>query len=293
MTPTLFRYGWPVAVSVLLVWGAAGCKNREAAEAKERREAWQVASQHLTASRSELLNLSLFPGDPLAVVKSGGRFSCKGHAFGRDAAGRTERLSWSCTLARDQKTEKLHPQSTSSGGRRGIGVSPSDFVALVPFGPESEAAARDLSAYFRERMLLPITVLSPIPVPPGATDPGRAQAASEALIAGMRSRYGGRTPRGSILIGITARDIFSRDDGALRFVFSTYHRDAAMNSFAVLSTARLAHPERSRSRLRKMATRIIGELRYDLPRNANPSSFLYAPLLSADDIDRMSDGFLF
>jgi hypothetical protein len=67
---------------------------------------------------------------------------------------------------------------------------------------------------------------------------------------------------------------------------------AAVNgkqAMAIVATAqmRVYHPEREKARLTKMMLRYIGEVICRLPRNSNPKSVMYTPLLSDAELDRM------
>ena len=51
---------------------------------------------------------------------------------------------------------------------------------------------------------------------------------------------------------------------------------------------RVYHPAREQARLTKMMLRYIGEIVCGLPRNGDPTSVLYTPLLSDDaELDRI------
>ena len=50
---------------------------------------------------------------------------------------------------------------------------------------------------------------------------------------------------------------------------------------------RVYYPEREKARLTKMMLRYIGEVACRLPRNSDPKSVLYSPILSDADFDRM------
>lgn len=45
------------------------------------------------------------------------------------------------------------------------------------------------------------------------------------------------------------------------------------------------------TRLKKMTSKNLGTIYYNLPQSKDPQSVLYSPVLSLDDLDRMGEGF--
>lgn len=99
------------------------------------------------------------------------------------------------------------------------------------------------------------------------------------------------SPRTYFII-LTTRDINARNRN-FRFQYS-YHNPMANTS--VLSIARLRHQmdgspaplETVVARVTKMLMRIVGEMRMGWKRSGDPSDLMYAPIMSIEDIDRMS-----
>jgi predicted Zn-dependent protease len=99
------------------------------------------------------------------------------------------------------------------------------------------------------------------------------------------------SPR-TYFIVLTNRDINSKTRN-FRFQYSMH---SPMANTSVLSVARLLfNADGSRAtedvafgRVSKMLMRIVGEMRLGWQRTSDPLSLMYAPVMSVDDIDRMS-----
>lgn len=93
-------------------------------------------------------------------------------------------------------------------------------------------------------------------------------------------------------IVLTDRDINSRSQN-FRFQYSLH---SPMARTSVLSVARLlydkdgapASSEIVGARVQKMLMRIVGEMKLGWKRTSDPADLMYAPIMSIDDIDRMS-----
>jgi len=93
-------------------------------------------------------------------------------------------------------------------------------------------------------------------------------------------------------IVLTNRDINSRSRN-FRFQYSSH---SPMANTSVLSIARLlytnigtpATAEVVGERVAKMLMRIVGEMRLGWKRTSDPVDLMYAPIMSIDDVDRMS-----
>jgi predicted Zn-dependent protease len=99
------------------------------------------------------------------------------------------------------------------------------------------------------------------------------------------------SPR-TYFIVLTDRDINSRDRN-FRFLYASH---APMVRTSVLSIARLyfekdgsyAPADVMSLRVQKMLMRIAGEMKLGWKRSNDPTDLMYAPIMSIDDIDRMS-----
>jgi predicted Zn-dependent protease len=98
----------------------------------------------------------------------------------------------------------------------------------------------------------------------------------------------------AILIGLTDEDMYIRKKN-WQFAFSY----RTQGRFAVVSSARMnpvnfggpADDELLDSRMRKMISKNIGILYYQLPANRNPKSVLYGGVMDVKDLDNMSEDF--
>jgi len=175
-------------------------------------------------------------------------------------------------------------------------ASPVDRVVLnlLPTDrfPE-EASARIARATTMETGLW---VKSSAWVPSGALEPlpGTNQYAGEdylALAAPLAKLLPDASTR-TYFVVLTERDINSRTQN-FRFQFSMH---APMARVSVLSVARLLHmadgtpasPELIDSRVQKMLLRIVGEMRLGWKRSQDPTDLMYAPVMSIEDVDRLS-----
>lgn len=93
-------------------------------------------------------------------------------------------------------------------------------------------------------------------------------------------------------IVLTDRDINSRSQN-FRFQYSMH---SPMTRTSVLSVARLLYDKDGTpapnevvgTRVQKMLMRIVGEMKLGWKRTGDPTDLMYAPIMSIDDIDRMS-----
>ena len=98
------------------------------------------------------------------------------------------------------------------------------------------------------------------------------------------------------LIGLTPLDLYAEDRD---WYFQLGHADWSPQARAVVSTYRmhlgtlyLVDDERVLSRTRKLVTKYLGLMFYDLPLSDDPTSPMFGSILSVDDLDSMEDGLL-
>ena len=170
-------------------------------------------------------------------------------------------------------------------------VDPSIGVYLAPLGPVPPAIATDLITYFRSKLGLTITLLSPTSVEPAAMDRERVQVVAEELASSLR-----RLPQHGrhLLIGLTAYDMYIR---GYPWEWAFAYRDG--QRVVVVSTARMdesnwgmpAAPDRLRARLRKMVAKNLGLMYYGLKQTSDRRSVLFGPILGLDDLDAIGEDF--
>jgi predicted Zn-dependent protease len=166
-------------------------------------------------------------------------------------------------------------------------------VQFVPLGNTSPADLQDLAAFYAERYDLKVEILSRVAIPRSARDATRDQLVAEALIEVLRSAHPEVDDPARVVIGVTSEDIHIREKPDWSWAFGL----ATEGHLAVLSTARMG-PEPGpfghqleAARLRKMVTKYIGLLYFDLPLSSNPQSVLYRNILGVPDLDAMGEDF--
>ncbi len=179
-------------------------------------------------------------------------------------------------------------------------------VYLAPLGDTSDLPIDRLRAYYQQRYQLDVIPLAPIPIDEDLIDPDRDQVSDQDLYGLLLKRYPDRLEdRMSVLIGVTTEDLYmvSRPDWGWAFgsqVAIGYGSQAeTRRRVAVISTARMgATPhgllmpaEVVETRLRKMLTRYIGELHFQLPRNDSPRSVLYRSIVGVPALDCVGEEF--
>jgi YD repeat-containing protein len=165
-----------------------------------------------------------------------------------------------------------------------------DTVFLVPvFAPVERLA--ELQRYYHDTLNLNVQILPPFQ-PIRSWDVNRLQWSAEKVIdeliemEGPRLRSAGRVA----IVAITADDLYSRQDN---WVFGWW----SPSRVSVISYARM-DPRRYKQqaddavigmRLRRMVTKYIGRLYFDLPVDDEPSSPMYAKIFSVAALDAISD----
>jgi len=174
-------------------------------------------------------------------------------------------------------------------------VDPAARVYLVPVGQLPEKWVTDLVGYYRTKLGLALQPLPPLPLDRSALDHTRQQVIAEEAITLLRRRL----PRlaadpHAVVLGLTAYDMYIRGT-SWQWAFA-FRQDA---HFAVVSLARMdpanwgERPDeaRLRTRLRKMMSKNLGIMVYDLPQSRDRRSVLYGPILSLADLDAIGEDF--
>jgi len=199
-------------------------------------------------------------------------------------------------LRRTLLTVALLPAIASGQTERLVPSSPIDVVSLyvIPTDgfPEQLAAniaralTKDTGIWVKSSLSIPSEINNPMP--------GTNQyPADDYLMVGLRVAK--QLPDVSVrtyFIVLTDRDINSRSQN-FRFQYS-FHNPMARTS--VLSVARLAFDKDGSTapidvislRTQKMLMRIVGEMKLGWKRTTEPTDLMYTPIMSVEDIDRMS-----
>jgi predicted Zn-dependent protease len=169
-------------------------------------------------------------------------------------------------------------------------------IYLLPLDGTSTTTINGLTEYYKQKFNVKIEVLPIIPVEAQASDNSRRQLIAEELIETIKRTYQSQLkhPK-SIIIGVTADDMYIRQKVDWRFAFSFRNGDRyAVVAIARMNPVNLGDPPNEavmRTRLRKMITKNIGMLFYNLPQNNNPKSVLYSGILGVDELDAIGEDF--
>jgi predicted Zn-dependent protease len=160
---------------------------------------------------------------------------------------------------------------------------------LVPMHGAPELV-EPLAAYYREQLGLEVEILPAMQPPTGAFDEQRRQLIAERLIDMLRLTYAQQARSGSV-IGITSWDMYIADRPWL-FGFSWRQPPYAVVSYARMDPVKLggfANRDRLMARLRKMVSRNVGIMLFDLPLNSNRDSLMYQDVMGVDELDRVDE----
>jgi len=159
-------------------------------------------------------------------------------------------------------------------------------VVLVPIGAMPKDRVDDLAGDYSAEYGLSVTLADGIALPPAAYDPARGQYVAQGLIAAAAATHPDAVAAGSVLIGVTASDIYISGVN-WNWAFAQRHS----GQFAVVSLARMPNGryDNQEQLFRKMLTRQIGFLCYGLPPSENPYDVLYRDILGVTDLKRIFD----
>lgn len=167
-------------------------------------------------------------------------------------------------------------------------------VYIVPLGGVQGLGLHELPEFYRSRYGISVTLLDPIPLEPTVRNNARKQLIFEELTKLMH----GRLPhlakdKSAYLIGVTDEDMCIRNNN-WNFAYSAY--DPPLRAGMVSSRRFIPDPLADnetllRARVRKMVSRAMGFVVFDLPRSDDPSSVMYRDLYGSASADLMSDSF--
>jgi predicted Zn-dependent protease len=160
-----------------------------------------------------------------------------------------------------------------------------DTVVLVPIGPFPDDRLRDLPGDYAAEYGLHLTVAEPIPVDPTAWSADRRQYSADRLArSAAEAAPSGAAKR--IVIAVTAADLYI-EGVPWNWAFALRRDDRT----AVISVFRMPNLKTMNrwTLFRKMLTRELGFLAWQLPPTDNPYDLLVRDVLSAFDLDRVSD----
>ena len=168
-------------------------------------------------------------------------------------------------------------------------------VYLIPMDDFPEGALPLIGDRLTKETGLNVRAASPVDAT-GLQPYQLQQYATDELIAllGSKTTTLSDTNDKTIFIAYTKRDINDRN-GKTRFLFAQANGDLRIS---VISASRMSGSARwdvppvfLADRIHKMSKRAIGDLYFKYPRTTNPKDLMYAPIMSADDIDRIGNEF--
>jgi len=167
-------------------------------------------------------------------------------------------------------------------------------VCVVPLGQVEPDLVRKLVEYYRDTYGLDIGVLTPSAVPAGMTNPDREQIDGELLADYVGSLFPADFANPNVaLIGLTPLDLYAADrdwNFQLGNANWTLQARAVVSTYRMhLGTFRLVDDDRVFSRTRKLVTKYLGLMFYDLPLSDDPKSPMYGNILSVTDLDKMEE----
>jgi predicted Zn-dependent protease len=160
-------------------------------------------------------------------------------------------------------------------------------VLIVPVGAFPGDRLADLPRDYGEEYGLALTVGSPIPLASTAWNATRRQYAAHELINSLRQIAAAlpATEEAPLVVGVTQADIFIEGvNWNWAFGLRLDERFAVISTYRMPNTKRIARW----NLFRKMLTRELGFLAWQLPPTDDPYDLLYRSILSADDLDRLS-----
>lgn len=166
-------------------------------------------------------------------------------------------------------------------------------VFLVPLGNVPEESLTWAPAYYRAKFAMSVEVLPAIPLKVSAVNAKRHQLVAEDLIVLMKQALPEKVKdQSTVLIGVTSGDMFIQSYD-WRYAIN-YREDGR---FAVVSTARLLpswffqkwNHALVLSRLKKMLTKNVYLLCFDVPLSGDPTSAVSGSVMSPGEVDYMSE----
>jgi predicted Zn-dependent protease len=167
-------------------------------------------------------------------------------------------------------------------------------IYIVPLGGVQGLGLDELPEFYRSRYGISVTVLEPIPLEPTVRNNARRQLIFEELIKLMHARLPHLAKdKSAYLIGVTDEDMYIRTNN---WNFAYIASDPPVRAGMVSSHRFIPDPLAGnetllRARVRKMVSRTMGFVVFDLPRSEDPSSVMYRDLYGSNSADLMSDSF--
>lgn len=169
----------------------------------------------------------------------------------------------------------------------------SDQIYFVPLHTFPRSVLERFVDFYRNKYGLNISILPALSLPEQAFNKDRGQFVAEELIRQLeRMSQASQLESGSTIIALTDRDIYIQEY-TWRYAFSF-----RTGRLAVVSSARMDHrfmgvwpidQEWQETRLRKMVTKDIGVLYYDLPLSSHCRSPVFGRIGGPQELDFMGE----
>jgi len=167
-------------------------------------------------------------------------------------------------------------------------------VYIVPIGQVQGLGLDELPEFYRTQYDLSVEVLEPLPLEPKARNTARKQLIFEELIELMHRRLPNLAKdKLAFLIGVTDEDMYIREQN-WNFAYTAYdppRRVGIVSSRRFVPYPLAGKENLLRSRVRKMVSRTIGFVVFNLPPSDDPSSVIYKDLYGSASADLVSDRF--
>jgi len=165
-------------------------------------------------------------------------------------------------------------------------------VYIVPIGEVQGLELDELTEFYRKQYDLSVEVLKPLPLEPKTRNTARGQLIFEELIELMHRRLPNLAKdKSAYLIGVTDEDMYIREQN-WDFAYTAYdppQRVGVVSSQRFVPYPLAGKENLLRSRIRKMVSRTIGFVVFNLPASDDPSSVMYKDLYGGASADLMSD----
>jgi len=165
-------------------------------------------------------------------------------------------------------------------------------VYIVPLGDVQSLGLDDLPEFYRREYGLSVEVLPPISLQSRQRNDSRRQLIFEELVALLHDQLPQLArQKTAYLIGVTDKDMYIAKQN-WNFAYTAYdlpNRVGVVSSHRFVPEPMAGNQKLFRSRIRKMVSRTIGFVVFDLPRSDDPSSVLYKDLYGSSSTDLMSE----
>jgi predicted Zn-dependent protease len=167
-------------------------------------------------------------------------------------------------------------------------------IYIVPMGHVQGLGLDELPAFYRNQYGLAVELLEPVSLEPTARNSARGQLIFGELIELLHRRLPNLAKdKSAFLIGVTDEDMYIRGNNS-NFAYTAYdppQRVGVVSSHRFIPYPLAGQENLLRSRIRKMVSRTIGFVVFNLPWSNDPSSVMYKDLYGAASADLMSDRF--